>query len=52
VRKDCNNGGGGGSNELVNSDFPPTLPLYRFLVTEHGLRRGVRSGNGSPLTGR
>jgi hypothetical protein len=32
--------------------FSPTLPLYSFLVTEHGLRRGTRSGNGSPLMGR
>jgi hypothetical protein len=52
VRRGCNNGGGNGSNELVNSDFPPTLSLYRFPVTERGLRRGARSGNGSPLTGR
>jgi hypothetical protein len=32
--------------------FSPTLPLYSFLVTERGLRRGARSRNGSPLTGR
>jgi hypothetical protein len=30
----------------------PTLPLHSFLVKEHGLRRGVRSGNASPLMGR
>jgi hypothetical protein len=51
VRRGCNNGGSGESNELVNSDFP-TLPLYRFLVMERGLRRGAKSGNGSTLIGR
>jgi hypothetical protein len=30
----------------------PTIPLYTFSVKERGLRRGARSGNGSPLTGR
>jgi hypothetical protein len=52
VRRDCNNGGGGGSNELVNCDFPHSSLIYSFQVMERGLRRGARSGNGSPLTGR
>jgi hypothetical protein len=30
----------------------PLSPLYSFLMKERGLRRGARSGNGSPLTGR
>jgi hypothetical protein len=29
-----------------------TIPLYTFSEKEHGLRRGARSGNDSPLTGR
>jgi hypothetical protein len=45
------NGGGGGDEELVNSKNP-TLPLYTFSAKERGLRRGKRSGSGSPLTGR
>jgi hypothetical protein len=39
------------ARKLVNSNSP-TLPLYSFLRKERGLRRGTRSGNGSPLTGR
>jgi hypothetical protein len=45
------NGGGGGEEELVNSKNP-TPPLYTFSMKERGLRRGERSGSGSPLTGR
>jgi hypothetical protein len=30
----------------------PTIPLYTFLEKERWLRRGTRSGNDSPLTGR
>jgi hypothetical protein len=52
VRRGCNNGGGGGSNELVNSDFPPLSPYIASWQRKRGLRRGARSGNGSPLTGR
>jgi hypothetical protein len=48
---DIDNGDGGGEEELVNSTNPPT-PLYTFSVEERGLRRGERSGSGSPLTGR
>jgi hypothetical protein len=28
VRKDCSNGGGGGSNELVNSTIPHSPLIY------------------------
>jgi hypothetical protein len=45
------NGGGSGEEELVNSKNP-TSPLYTFSMKEHGLRRGERSGSGSPLTDR
>jgi hypothetical protein len=55
MRKDkyaeIGNGGGGGEEELVNSENP-TLPLYTFSAKERGLRHGKRSGSGSPLTGR
>jgi hypothetical protein len=40
------------ARKLVNNKILHSPPLYRFLRKEHGLRRGVRSGNGSPLTGR
>jgi hypothetical protein len=40
------------ARKLVNSKFPHSPPLYSFLRKEHGLRGGVRSGNGNPLTGR
>jgi hypothetical protein len=43
--------GGGGEKEPVNSTIPNS-PLYTFSVKERGLRRGERSGSGSPLTGR
>jgi hypothetical protein len=51
--KDAEIGNGGSSREeeLVNSKNP-TLPLYTFSAKERGLRRGERSGSGSPLMGR
>jgi hypothetical protein len=39
------------ARKLVNS-ISSLSPLYSFLRKERGLRRGARSGNGSPLTGR
>jgi hypothetical protein len=51
ARKVCSNGGGGRSEELVNSKSLLS-PLYSFLMKERGLRRGARNRNGSPLTGR
>jgi hypothetical protein len=37
------------ADKLYKSPLPP---LYTFSVKERGLRRGVRSGSDSPLTGR
>jgi hypothetical protein len=48
---EISNGGGGGEKELVNSNNPH-YPFLYFLVRDRGLRRGEKSGNGSPLTGR
>jgi hypothetical protein len=45
------NGGSGEEEELVNSKKPHS-PLYTFSTKERGLRRGERSGSGSPLTGK
>jgi hypothetical protein len=47
--EEISNGGGGG-NKLVNSKNPPLHPLYIFWEKNRGLRRGAKSGNGSPLT--
>jgi hypothetical protein len=48
---EIDNGVGDREKELVNSTIP-TIPLYTFSVKERGLRRGERSGSGSPLMGR
>jgi hypothetical protein len=47
--EEISNGGSGG-NELVNSKNPPLRLLYIFWEKDRGLRRGAKSGNGSPLT--
>jgi hypothetical protein len=40
------------ARNLVNSKNSPLSRLYSFPRKERGMRHGVRSENGSPLTGR